>query len=61
MTINTDIILEKLDTVDGLLAEYLTDNTMDDFNELPDIDNARMLVNDVMDEIREAINPHGCG
>jgi len=56
---NIELILEKLDTADALLAEWLTDNTVNAFEEEPEIDNARSLVNDVMDIIREEINPRG--
>lgn len=57
---NIYLIMEKLDTADSLLAEWLTDNTVNVFEEEPEIDNARSLVNDVMDIIREGINPRGC-
>jgi hypothetical protein len=41
--------LEKLMQADALLSEWLTDNTEEDFNEHPEVDEARTLIQDAID------------
>jgi hypothetical protein len=45
-TMNT---LEKLIQADALLSQWLTDNTEQDFDEQPDVDEARTLIQDAIE------------
>jgi hypothetical protein len=42
--------LEKLEKVEGLLNEWLVDHTIDVFDERPEIDESRTIVQDAMSE-----------
>ena len=41
--------LEKLIQADALLSQWLTDNTEQDFDEQPDVDEARTLIQDAIE------------
>jgi hypothetical protein len=41
--------LEKLIQADTLLSQWLTDNTEEDFDEHPDVDEARTLIQDAIE------------
>jgi len=42
---------EKLDRAFDLLSEYLTDNIIDVFEEIPEVDEARGLIDEVLQGI----------
>jgi hypothetical protein len=46
--------LDKLTQADTLLSQWLTDNTEQDFDEQPDIDEARTLIQEAMDLLQGA-------
>lgn len=49
MTLQQSLV--KLHLVEQMLADYLVDNTEDVFEEIPEIDDARGLVVEVIEEL----------
>jgi len=45
-------VLSKLQAADQLLAEWLTDNTIEDFDEVPEVDEARDLIQEAIELIQ---------
>ena len=46
--------IDKLNQADALLSQWLTDNTEEDFEERPEIDDARTLIQEAIELLQGA-------
>jgi hypothetical protein len=51
--------LDKIINAERLLNEWLTDNTEEVFEEIPEVDEARDLLNEAIEELSRSLIPNG--